>query len=381
MYICDDIKYLGIYDKDLKVFEGQYEVKSGISYNSYLILDKFNALLDTADERAGEEWLINLKNNLKDKKLDYIIVSHLEPDHSSYLYKAAMLYKDAKIVMTQKAKDMLSLFFSDFDLTRIMTVKENDTLNLGNHTLTFITAPMVHWPEVMMCYESTTKTLFSADAFGRFGDTNEDTNFIDEGIRYYANIVGKYGGPVQTVLKKASNLEIERICPLHGPILTKDLNKYIELYNNLSLYNPIDNSTLICYASMHGKTKEAALYLKEECDKAGINSKLIDLVNTDLSYAVGYAFKSKNLVILSPTYDGDIFSYTKDFLARLKAKSYKNRNVALVENGAWAPISNKLIKTYFEDFKDINIISTITQKVSLTESLKEELKNLVTILK
>lgn len=382
MEITNNIKYIGVYDEDIRIFEGQYPVSKGISYNSYLIKDKFNALLDTCDERVIDKWLKNLEDELGSDNLDYIIVSHLEPDHSAGLKEVATKYKNAKIYMTLKASQMLDLFL-DIDLkNRIVTVKEGDSLNLGEHNLKFIMAPMIHWPEVMFSYEETSKTLFSADAFGRFGDINELTPYEDEAVRYYTNIVGKYGNQVKNILTKASTLEISRICPLHGPILNNNLSYYINLYLKLASYESLKPGVLVAYASMHGKTKEAALYLKDLLDKENIENKIINLVEDDLSYGVGYAFTYLNIIILSPTYDGDIFSYTKDFLNRLKAKNVLGKKISLIENGAWAPISNKLISDFINNnLKNITINETLTIKVGMTQTNKEEFKTLVSSLK
>lgn len=380
MYITDDIKYIGCDDIDLNYFENQYEVLKGVSYNSYLILDKYVCVLDTIDIRKKEEWLENLNNSLNGRNVDYLVVSHLEPDHSSCIKTLCDIYPNMKVVLSTKAKSMIGNFCDIKN--ELVEVKENDTLSLGNHTLKFIMAPMVHWPEVMVEYDLTSKILFSADAFGKFGAVRFEEDWKEEARRYYINIVGKYGSPVQTLLKKASTLDIKMIAPLHGPILKDDLGYYLDLYNKWSTYESEDNGVLIAVSSLHGNTLEASYKLKEILDTKNINNEFINLNEEDLSYAVSLAFKYKNMILLAPTYDGFIFNPTEDFLTRLAHKSYQNRTVALIENGSWAPMANKLMADKLTQMKNITILDKkITIKTKMTNENIEEMKELVKLFK
>lgn len=326
--ITDSIIYIGVDDKDIDLFESQYVVPNGVSYNSYVIMDDKIAIMDTADARVTDKWFANLREALGDRKPDYLVVSHLEPDHASNIQKVAETYPDMQIVGNAKTFNMMGQFF-DIDLTdRKVVVAEGDKLSLGKHELTFVMAPMVHWPEVMMEYESTDKVLFSADGFGKFGALDTDEDWTCEARRYYFNIVGKYGAQVQAVLKKAAGLDIEKICPLHGPILTENLGFYIDKYNTWSSYQPEDEGILVACASIHGNTKKAAELLAEKLKATGVKVAFTDLCRDDLAEAVEDAFRYDRLVLCACTYDGGIFLPMEDFLHHLKAKAYQNRKIA-----------------------------------------------------
>ena len=368
--ISDAIKYIGVDDKDIDLFESQYIVPNGISYNSYVILDEKICVLDTVDKRKTDEWVTNLENVLNGKTPDYLIINHLEPDHASNIQLLADKYPDMKLVGNAKTFNMLPQFF-DIDLTdRTVTVKEGDSLNLGEHTLSFYMAPMVHWPEVMVTYESKEKVLFSADGFGKFGalDTNED--WACEARRYYFNICGKYGVQVQALLKKAAKLDIEKICPLHGPVLTENLGYYINLYDIWSKYEPEVDGIFIAYCSIHGNTEKAALklydVLKEKTDK---KIAISDLSRSDMAENVEDAFKYSTLVVAAPSYDGGVFPVMNDFLHHLKIKGYKNRKVAMIENGSWAPCAIKSMQPYFDEMKGIEISDA---KVTIRSTMTAE---------
>lgn len=354
--ISDAIKYIGVDDKDIDLFESQYIVPNGISYNSYVILDEKICVLDTVDKRKTDEWVANLENVLDGKTPDYLIINHLEPDHASNIQLLADKYPDMKLVGNAKTFNMLPQFF-DIDLTdRTVTVKEGDSLNLGEHTLSFYMAPMVHWPEVMVTYESKEKVLFSADGFGKFGALDADEDWACEARRYYFNICGKYGVQVQALLKKAAKLDIEKICPLHGPVLTENLGYYINLYDIWSKYEPEVDGIFIAYCSIHGNTEKAALklydILKEKTDK---KIAISDLSRSDMAENVEDAFKYSTLVVAAPSYDGGVFPVMNDFLHHLKIKGYKNRKVAMIENGSWAPCAIKSMQPYFDEMKGIEI--------------------------
>lgn len=354
--ISDAIKYIGVDDKDIDLFESQYIVPNGISYNSYVILDEKICVLDTVDKRKTDEWVANLENVLDGKTPDYLIINHLEPDHASNIQLLADKYPNMKLVGNAKTFNMLPQFF-DIDLTdRTVTVKEGDSLNLGEHTLSFYMAPMVHWPEVMVTYESKEKVLFSADGFGKFGALDTDEDWACEARRYYFNICGKYGVQVQALLKKAAKLDIEKICPLHGPVLTENLGYYINLYDIWSKYEPEVDGIFIAYCSIHGNTEKAALklydILKEKTDK---KIAISDLSRSDMAENVEDAFKYSTLVVAAPSYDGGVFPVMNDFLHHLKIKGYKNRKVAMIENGSWAPCAIKSMQPYFDEMKGIEI--------------------------
>lgn len=368
--ISDAIKYIGVDDKDIDLFESQYIVPNGISYNSYVILDEKICVLDTVDKRKTDEWVTNLENVLNGKTPDYLIINHLEPDHASNIQLLADKYPDMKLVGNAKTFNMLPQFF-DIDLTdRTVTVKEGDSLNLGEHTLSFYMAPMVHWPEVMVTYESKEKVLFSADGFGKFGALVTDEDWACEARRYYFNICGKYGVQVQALLKKAAKLDIEKICPLHGPVLTENLVYYINLYDIWSKYEPEVDGIFIAYCSIHGNTEKAALklydILKEKTDK---KIAISDLSRSDMAENVEDAFKYSTLVVAAPSYDGGVFPVMNDFLHHLKIKGYKNRKVAMIENGSWAPCAIKSMQPYFDEMKGIEISDA---KVTIRSTMTAE---------
>lgn len=368
--ISDAIKYIGVDDKDIDLFESQYIVPNGISYNSYVILDEKICVLDTVDKRKTDEWVANLENVLNGKTPDYLIINHLEPDHASNIQLLADKYPDMKLVGNAKTFNMLPQFF-DIDLTdRTVTVKEGDSLNLGEHTLSFYMAPMVHWPEVMVTYESKEKVLFSADGFGKFGALDTDEDWACEARRYYFNICGKYGVQVQALLKKAAKLDIEKICPLHGPVLTENLGYYINLYDIWSKYEPEVDGIFIAYCSIHGNTEKAALklydILKEKTDK---KIAISDLSRSDMAENVEDAFKYSTLVVAAPSYDGGVFLVMNDFLHHLKIKGYKNRKVAMIENGSWAPCAIKSMQPYFDEMKGIEISDA---KVTIRSTMTAE---------
>lgn len=368
--ISDAIKYIGVDDKDIDLFESQYIVPNGISYNSYVILDEKICVLDTVDKRKTDEWVANLENVLDGKTPDYLIINHLEPDHASNIQLLADKYPDMKLVGNAKTFNMLPQFF-DIDLTdRTVTVKEGDSLNLGEHILSFYMAPMVHWPEVMVTYESKEKVLFSADGFGKFGALDTDEDWACEARRYYFNICGKYGVQVQALLKKAAKLDIEKICPLHGPVLTENLGYYINLYDIWSKYEPEVDGIFIAYCSIHGNTEKAALklydILKEKTDK---KIAISDLSRSDMAENVEDAFKYSTLVVAAPSYDGGVFPVMNDFLHHLKIKGYKNRKVAMIENGSWAPCAIKSMQPYFDEMKGIEISDA---KVTIRSTMTAE---------
>lgn len=368
--ISDAIKYIGVDDKDIDLFESQYIVPNGISYNSYVILDEKICVLDTVDKRKTDEWFANLENVLDGKAPDYLVINHLEPDHASNIKALADKYPDMKLVGNAKTFNMLPQFF-DIDLTdRTVTVKEGDTLSLGEHTLSFYMAPMVHWPEVMVTYESKEKVLFSADGFGKFGALDTDEDWACEARRYYFNICGKYGVQVQALLKKAAKLDIEKICPLHGPILTENLGYYINLYDIWSKYEPEVDGIFIAYCSIHGNTEKAALklydILKEKTNK---KIAISDLSRSDMAENIEDAFKYSTLVVAAPSYDGGVFPVMNDFLHHLKIKGYKNRKVAMIENGSWAPCAIKSMQPYFDEMKAIEVSDA---KVTIRSTMTAE---------
>ena len=381
--ISDSVKYVGVDDHEIDLFESQYIVPNGVSYNSYVILDEKIAVMDTVDKRKTAEWLENLKEVLGDKQPDYLIVSHLEPDHAGNIQIFLDTYPTAKVVANAKTFNMLPQFF-DIDLEgRKVEVKEGDELSLGEHTLVFVMAPMIHWPEVMVEYEKKEKILFSADGFGKFGALDVEEDWACEARRYYFNIVGKYGAPVQTLLKKASTLDIATICPLHGPILTENLGYYIDKYNTWSSYEPEDKGILVAYASIHGNTAEAAKQFAKILEEAGAEKVAIaDLSRDDMAEAIEDAFRYDRLVLACATYDGGLFPCMEDFIHHLKAKAYQKRTVAFIENGSWAPIAAKKMREVVETFKDINIVEPVvsiksTVKAENVEQMQELAKALV----
>ena len=377
--VSDSIKYIGVNDYDLDLFEGQYIIPNGVAYNSYVILDDNITIMDTVDRRACGEWLNNLKEILGEKTPDYLVVQHMEPDHAASINILADLYPDMKIVGNQKTFGMINQFF-DLDLGdgRKVIVSEGDKLELGNHCLNFVMAPMVHWPEVMLSYESTEKILFSADAFGKFGTLDTDEEWDCEARRYYFNIVGKYGAQVQTVLKKASSLDIKTICPLHGPILNENLDHYISLYDTWSSYKAEDKGVFIAYASIYGNTKQAVEKLAEILTEKGVETvKITDLAREDWAEAIEDAFRYDRMVVASPTYDGGIFTPVLEFLQHINSKMYQNRKVGIIENGSWAPMAGKKIKEFLTGMKNIEIVEpTVTVKSAMKQNTIKELESL-----
>lgn len=381
--ISKAIQYIGVDDTTLDLFESQYIVPNGVSYNSYVILDEKTAVMDTVDARKTEEWFANLEQALAGRTVDYLIISHLEPDHSSNIKKLADKYPSATLVLSAKAKAMLPQFFDIDNLEeRTLAVKEGDTLNLGEHELTFIMAPMVHWPEVMVEYESTEKILFSADGFGKFGALCNEEDWTCEARRYYFNIVGKYGAPVQTLLKKAATLDIQMICPLHGPILKDNLGYYIDKYNTWSSYQPEDKGVLVACASIHGNTKAAAEKMVEILkSKGAAKVAFTDLSRDDMAEAIEDAFRYDKLVLAAASYDAGVFPPMEDFLNRLSHKAFQNRKVAIIENGSWAPTAARTMKSMLDGMKNltvcentVTILSTMKEKdVAAMEQLADEL--------
>ncbi len=377
--ISESIKYIGVDDTTLDLFESQYIVPHGVSYNSYLILDEKIAVMDTVDARKTKEWFDNLDKELKERVPDYLIVSHLEPDHSANIQLFTEKYKEAKLVLSAKAKAMLPQFFNIEGLDeRCIVVKEGEELDLGNHHLKFIMAPMVHWPEVMVEYETTEKILFSADGFGKFGALSHDEDWACEARRYYFNIVGKYGAPVQTLLKKASTLDIKMICPLHGPILKDNLGYYIDKYQIWSSYQSEDEGVLVASASIHGNTKEVALKVVDLLKEKGVKVAFTDLTRDDMAEAVEDAFRYSKMILAGATYDGGVFSPMEDFLHRLQHKGYQNKTVGLIENGSWAPLANKVMKDMLTPMKNITICeNTVTIKSTYKDENQEAINQLV----
>ena len=363
----------------LDLFESQYIVPHGVSYNSYLILDEKIAVMDTVDARKTKEWFDNLDKELKERVPDYLIVSHLEPDHSANIQLFTEKYKEAKLVLSAKAKAMLPQFFNIEGLDeRCIVVKEGEELDLGNHHLKFIMAPMVHWPEVMVEYETTEKVLFSADGFGKFGALSHDEDWACEARRYYFNIVGKYGAPVQALLKKASTLDIKMICPLHGPILKDNLGYYIDKYQIWSSYQSEDEGVLVASASIHGNTKEVALKVVDLLKEKGIKVAFTDLTRDDMAEAVEDAFRYSKMILAGATYDGGVFSPMEDFLHRLQHKGYQNKTVGLIENGSWAPLANKVMKEMLTPMKNVTICeNTVTIKSTYKDENQEAINQLV----
>ena len=368
--LTDSVYYIGVDDKTLDLFEGQYVVPNGMAYNSYLIKDEKIAVMDTIDKRAGDAWFDNLDCALEGRTPDYLIVLHMEPDHAANIEAFMNKYPTAKIVANNKTFTMIGQFFEHLNLTdRTVLVNEGDTLNLGEHTLQFILAPMIHWPEVMMVYEQKEKILFSADAFGKFGALDADEDWTCEARRYYFNIVGKYGVQVQNLLKKAADLDIQKIFPLHGPMLTENLPYYIGKYNVWSAYEPEDKGVLIAYASIYGNTKKAALKLKDMLEEKGVKVAITDLARDDMAEALEDAFRYDRMVLASPTYDTEIFPAMANFILHLKAKNYQNRTVGFIENGSWAPMSGKKMKEQMETCKNIRFLNTaLTIKSALKDA-------------
>lgn len=383
MEISNTIKYIGVNDTVTDLFEGQYKIPHGISYNSYVIIDEKIAVMDTADIKFTSEWLNNLKSVLGDKAPDYLVVHHMEPDHSASIFEFTKVYPNAKIVSSSKAFAMMKQFF-DFDFSeKAIVVSDGDTLSLGSRTLTFCTAPMVHWPEVIVSYDDMDKVLFSADGFGKFGVPDTEEDWEDEARRYYIGIVGKYGPQVQALLKKASSLDIKAICPLHGPVLKENLGHYINLYNTWSSYSPEEDGVVIAYTSIYGNTKKAALLLKEKLETKNIKVSAYDLARDDMSLVVSEAFRYSKLVLATTTYNSDIFPFMKEFINHLTERSFKNRKLAFIENGSWAPVATKVMKDMLENSKNltycennVKLLSALNeQSLATLEALSDELSH------
>lgn len=368
--VTQDIINIGVNDRDITLFEGQYAVEHGMAYNSYAILDERVAVMDTVDPRATEEWLKNLKEALNGRTVDYLVIQHMEPDHGGSVLALAGMFPDMKIVGNAKTFPMLEQFFDMDFQEKTVVVKEGDTLCLGTHTLQFIMAPMVHWPEVMVTYEQTDQILFSADGFGKFGARDADEGWTCEARRYYMNICGKYGMQVQALLNKAAGLSIRQICPLHGPVLAENLAYYIDKYKIWSSYEPEDEGVLIAYASVHGHTAQAAEKLKELLEAKGAKKvATADLCRDDIHEAVEDAFRYSHLAIAAVTYDGGLFPAMEGFLNKLKAKNYQKRTVGIIENGSWAPTAGRCMKSMLEGFKELTIVEPV---VTIKSALKPE---------
>ncbi len=378
MKVTESILYVGCNDRDIDLFESQYHVPNGVSYNSYVIMDEKIAVMDTTHPRVTEEWLSNVAEVLGDREPDYLVIDHMEPDHAGNIEKLAERYPKMKLVSNAKVFTMLPQFF-DFDLTdHTVTVGEGDTLSLGNHTLQFFLAPMVHWPEAMVTYELSEKVLFSADGFGKFGALDAGEEWTDEARRYFINIVGKYGAQVQALLKKAATLDIQIICPLHGPVLKEDLGYYIGKYLTWSSYEPEEEGIVVACASIHGNTRRAMERFVEILKEKGAkNVVLFDLARDDMAEAVSCAYRYDRLVLASATYDASLFPCMEDFLYHLKIKNFQNRKVAIVENGSWAPMAGKHIRSYVEGMKNMELVGdTVTIRSTMNAKNVEELNAL-----
>lgn len=370
MTITNDIHYIGVNDHQVDLFEGQYVVPNGMAYNSYAIMDEKIAIMDTVDTNFTDEWLNNVKSVLDGRKPDYLVVQHMEPDHSANIFNFAKVFPEAKIVSSAKAFQMMKNFFGTDFQDRQVVVGEGSTLSLGKHVLTFVTAPMVHWPEVIVTYDSTDKVLFSADGFGKFGALDVQEDWACEARRYYIGIVGKYGPQVQALLKKAAGLDIQIICPLHGPVLSEDLGYYLNLYDIWSSYRPEDEGVVIAYTSVYGNTKKAAAALAEKLEARDCpNVVLTDLARCDMAEAVEDAFRYSKLVLATTTYNADIFPFMKTFIHHLTERNYQNRTIGLIENGTWAPVAAKIMKGMFEKSKGITFTDTV---VNIKSSMNEE---------
>lgn len=381
--ISEAIRYIGVDDLDLEIFEHQYELPEGMAYNSYVILDEKTTVLDTADARKTDEWFANLKAVLGDRKPAYLVVHHNEPDHAANIANFMALYPETTILCSQKAAQLIGQFFEADLSASIQVVKEGDVISLGAHSLQFIAAPMVHWPEVLMSYEATEKVLFAADGFGKFGaianepsvinaageEVNDKSEWACEARRYYFNICGKYGAQVQSVLKKAAGLDIQTICPLHGPVLKEDLGYYIGLYDTWSKYEPETIGVFIAHTTLHGNTAKAAEILKEKLEAKGIKVAMNDLTSDDMAEGIEDAFRYDRMVLCAPTYDAGIMPKMEDFLAHLKSKGYRNRTVGLIENGSWAPMAAKIMRAKLEELKDITVLD---QQVTIKSTVKAD---------
>ena len=377
MKITEDIRYIGVNDREIDLFEGLYDVPNGMAYNSYVIIDEKIAVMDTVDANFTDEWFNNLSAALSGRKPDYLVVHHMEPDHSANVLNFINAYPDALIVASAKAFSMMEQFFGKDFSDKAITVTDGDELNLGKHILTFITAPMVHWPEVIMTYDKTDKALFSADGFGKFGTTDTDEDWACEARRYYFGIVGKYGAQVAAVLKKAEGLDIGIICPLHGPVLKENLGYYLNLYNVWSSYGTESEGVTIAYTSVYGNTKKAAEYLAEKLKENGCTKVAVsDLARCDMAEAVEDAFRYGKTVLATTTYNAGVFPFMHRFIIDLVERNFSNKTVALIENGTWAPMAGKVIKGMLEKCKNLDIIDTVTVKSALTDENRRQLDEL-----
>lgn len=375
MFVTEDIRYIGVNDHDVDLFEGQYTVENGMSYNSYVILDEKVAVMDTVDAHFGVEWLQNLETVLNGRRPDYLVVQHMEPDHSANIAVFMETYPEAQIVSSAKAFVMMQQFFGTDFPERKVVVGEGSTLKLGHHTLTFVTAPMVHWPEVIVTYDSTDKVLFSADGFGKFGALDVEEDWADEARRYYIGIVGKYGAQVQALLKKAAALDIAIICPLHGPVLNENLGYYLDKYNTWSSYAVEDEGVVIAYTSVYGHTKEAVEELAEKLNQRGCpNVVVADLARCDMAEVVADAFRYSKLVLATTTYNATIFPHMQSFIDHLTARNYQGRTVGMIENGAWAPMAAKVMKKMLETSKNLTYTdTTVTVKCALNDASRAQI--------
>lgn len=375
MFVTEDIRYIGVNDHDVDLFEGQYTVENGMSYNSYVILDEKVAVMDTVDAHFGVEWLQNLETVLNGRRPDYLVVQHMEPDHSANITVFMETYPEAQIVSSAKAFVMMQQFFGTDFPERKVVVGEGSTLELGRHTLTFVTAPMVHWPEVIVTYDSTDKVLFSADGFGKFGALDVEEDWADEARRYYIGIVGKYGAQVQALLKKAAALDIAIICPLHGPVLNENLGYYLDKYNTWSSYAVEDEGVVIAYTSVYGHTKEAVEELAEKLNQRGCpNVVVADLARCDMAEVVADAFRYSKLVLATTTYNATIFPHMQNFIDHLTARNYQGRTVGMIENGAWAPMAAKVMKKMLETSKNLTYTdTTVTVKCALNDASRAQI--------
>lgn len=379
MEITNNVKYVGVNDHQVDLFEGQYQVPNGMAYNSYIILDEKIAVMDTVDGAFAEEWLQNVEQVLAGRKPDYLVIQHMEPDHSASIPAFLQRYPETVVVSTAMGFKYMEQFFPEIEIAaeKRIIAANSGTLELGSHTLHFVYAPMVHWPEVMMTYEASEKILFAADGFGKFGALDVEEDWVDEARRYYIGIVGKYGAQVQAVLKKASTLDIQTICSLHGPVLKDNLGFYLEKYDKWSSYQPEESGVVIAYASVYGNTKKAAQYLADKLSKSGQKTVLYDLARCDKAAAIADAFRYDKLVLAGITYNGDLFPCMRAYIEGLTERSYQNRRVAVIENGTWAPMAAKLIRGMFEKSKDIAFTDTnITIKSAMNAQNREELDKL-----
>lgn len=378
MMITNEIKYIGVNDHKIDLFEGQYVVENGMSYNSYAIMDEKIAIMDSVDANFTEEWLGNIEKALEGRKPDYLVVQHMEPDHSANIGNFLKAYPEAQVVSSSKAFAMMKQFFGTDFAERQVVVGEGDTLILGKHTLTFVTAPMVHWPEVIVTYDSYDKVLFSADGFGKFGALDVEEDWACEARRYYIGIVGKYGPQVQSLLKKAATLEIEKICPLHGPVLTENLGYYLDLYNIWSSYGVETEGVVIAYTSVYGNTKKAVELLEENLREKGCPKVVVsDLAREDMAEAVEDAFRYGKIVLATTTYNGDVFPFMREFIHNLTERNFQNRKVAFIDNGSWAPVAAKVMKKMLENSKNLTFAETTVQiKSALNEESRQQIEAL-----